>query len=407
MLGLAGVAGLSTQASAAVLKARSSAAFVDSVGVNVHMSYSNRAYRDAPAVLRALRRLGVRHVRDGLAPGRPDQYEALQLLNHDGIRSTLIVGDPLGRFGTLAELIPVIRGPLHGAVEAVEGANEYDRTHRADWPRELRAYQRRLAARVPRGVKVLGPTLSRNSSFDRLGRLPRRAVDRGNIHPYPDGERPDRPGFVRQQLQLGRSVSGPRAQWATETGYHTGVGEQPPVSERAAAIYLPRLLLTNFAAGIPRTYLYELLDQSKSPADTARDGHFGLLRANFREKPAARAVRQLLDLFGSAKARRCTGRIRVRVTGGGRDLKALGLRRCGGRRLIALWHPERVYDAVSGRNLRGRYRTVRLRFPRRMAGVKVYSPTSGDMRGLRAGKSLSVRVGPSVRVIALPARRSR
>jgi len=408
MLGLAGLAGLPAQASAAVLPARSSSAFADSVGVNVHMSYSDKAYSNAPRVLRSLRRLGIRHVRDGLSPERPDQYAALRLLAGAGIRSTLIVGDPVGRFGTINELMPVIRGQLRGAVEALESVNEHDRTGRADWPGEVRTHQRRLAARAPRRLLVLGPTLSRNSSFVRLGRLRARDVDRGNIHPYPDGDRPDRPGFVEEQLRLGARISGRKAQWATETGYHNGVGEQPGVSERAAAIYMPRLLLTNFADGIRRTYMYELLDQAEQASDRAQDNRFGLLRSSFREKPAARAVRRLLALFGRSRGR-CRGSVRVRISGLRFDLQTLAFRRCDGTSLVVLWRRAKIYDATVGGDLRGRVRRITLRFNRPVVGARLHSPTSGARTPrLRAGRSFTIAVGPAVRVLVVPpARRHR
>ena len=56
--------------------------------------------------------------------------------------------------------------------------------------------------------------------------------------------------------------------------------DQPPVSERAAGIYVPRLLLENFREGIARTYIYELVDMSRDPDREKGFAGFGLLRSN-------------------------------------------------------------------------------------------------------------------------------
>ena len=72
---------------------------------------------------------------------------------------------------------------------------------------------------------------------------------------------------------------------ATETGYHTLARPgRAGVSEAAAAIYIPRLLLNNFAAGVKRTFLYELLDEGMSPHDNEQ--HWGLVRYDGAPKPA-------------------------------------------------------------------------------------------------------------------------
>lgn len=131
VLGLLAFAGLTHPASGReAVTVRSADDVVESIGVNVHMSYTASPYSDEAAVARRLSGLGVRHVREGLVPGRADQCEALRALSRAGIGATLIVGDPDGRFGTLEQLLPILRGPVRGAAEAVEGANEYDLRNR-------------------------------------------------------------------------------------------------------------------------------------------------------------------------------------------------------------------------------------------------------------------------------------
>ena len=75
-------------------------------------------------------------------------------------------------------------------------------------------------------------------------------------------------------------LSGRKPLWATEAGYHNAVNArdgQPPVSERAGAIYTLRTVLEHFKAGIDRTYLYEAVDFWPT-GRRKPNWNFGLLR---------------------------------------------------------------------------------------------------------------------------------
>ena len=98
------------------------------------------------------------------------------------------------------------------------------------------------------------------------------------------------------------SVSGRKPVWATEAGFQTAARSrdgQPPVSEKAGAVYLLRTFLEHFISGVRRTYAYELLDESAEPALRKSEQHFGLLRHDFSPKPAYTALRNLLALHGA------------------------------------------------------------------------------------------------------------
>ena len=85
---------------------------------------------------------------------------------------------------------------------------------------------------------------------------------------------------------------------ATESGYHTALswdGSHPAVTESAQARYIPRLSLEFYEAGLPRTYMYELIDQGTSL--THREDHFGLLRNDGTEKPAFRALASMIAIL--------------------------------------------------------------------------------------------------------------
>src|SRR5262249_50516567 len=98
-------------------------AFADSVGVNVHLTYTGTPYGNFDRLQAALRDLRIHHIRDGLVLGRADQAEKLNRLADAGVRSTLIMGAP--NASTPADEVAAAR-PIARAIDAVEGPNEYD-----------------------------------------------------------------------------------------------------------------------------------------------------------------------------------------------------------------------------------------------------------------------------------------
>lgn len=321
--------------------------FVDSVGVNVHMSYSDTPYARVPEVRRAVRELGVRHVRDGLVLDRADQYRALRALAGDGARSDLILGDPAGRFGTgsLRDQVRTLETELSDAVETVEGPNEYDNnSDDPDFAATLQTYQERLNKSIDEttrlaGLEILAPSLVMQESYGELGDITANA-DFGNVHPYPGGQPPE--ASLEPQIEIGRSAFGDLPVMATETGYHNAINyegdAQPGVPEEAAASYLPRLLLDYFRAGVPRTYLYELLDQRQDTEKSDLEGNFGLVRNDFSRKPAFTALRNTLDLLADPGPEFKPEYLGHSIVNGD-GIRMLLLAKRDGSHYLALWRP--------------------------------------------------------------------
>src|ERR1700733_14617001 len=63
--------------------------FTDSVGVNVHLAYSNTVYASQfPQIMQSMINLGIRHYRDGLNQYAPSfQYENAEMLGKAGIKA--------------------------------------------------------------------------------------------------------------------------------------------------------------------------------------------------------------------------------------------------------------------------------------------------------------------------------
>jgi hypothetical protein len=386
-------------------------AFVNSVGVNVHMSYTGTPYTRVSEVRRAVRELGVRHVRDGLVLDRPDQYSALRALAADGVRANLILGDPRGRFGTgtLEDQLTTLKAEMNGAVETVEGPNEYDNSGDQDFAKALRSYQAGLSAGIDEttslaAVEVLAPSLVWRESYRELGDVTAHA-DFGNVHPYPGGEPPE--SSLRPQVEHGRSAFGDLPVIATETGYHNAVnydgGEtQPGVSEDAAATYLPRLLLDYFHAGIPRTFLYELVDQRVNPGKTDPEGNFGLVRNDFSRKPAFIAMRNLLDLLADPGPEFEAEDLNYSIASGD-EVRTLLLAKRDGSHYLALWRPGTSrWDTDARREIKTEPTTVTAAFDASL-DVAAYYPVRARraMWTRDAVESVRVALGADPVILAL------
>src|SRR4051794_14397736 len=396
---------------------RPAAAFVDSVGVNVHATYGDTAYGDWRRVVDDLRWLGVRHVRDGLKsypePAGRDynrwQFDRFNRLAQNGIRATVIMGWPGTDQGSIDALLGAVRTRVPDAVEALEGPNEFDMRGIVGWPAKLRAYQADLyrqakadpaTARLP----VIAPSLVSWQSRRALGDVGAFS-DVGNLHPYPAG-RPPGGRLLKDELTQARWMKPHGPLMASETGYHNAVqqpGGQPPTSERAARTYLPALLLTNFARGLSRTFLYELLDEKPDPGLDHQEQHWGLFHNDHSPKPAAQALRGLLGALADPGPPFGAGSLDYRLEGRDGSLRHVLLQKRDGTFQLVLWRSVSVWDPQGRRALSARSRPVVLavRTPLRAAAAVRVRDSVVAVRLDRAGVRRSVAVGADPVVVSL------
>jgi hypothetical protein len=192
------------------------------------------------------------------------------------------------------------------AVITIENPNEYDLEHGSDidWVARIRNYTQILYTKVKadetlKNLPIIGPSLTSLQAFQAVGDLDQ-YIDHPNLHIYQRYW----PGFsglnytTRTDLTgyfnfLARYQSPSRKPiHATEGGYHNYL-PQGGISEEAEGKYMARMFAEFFRRGIVRTCQYELADQVKSGSE----GRFGLLRLNITEKPAFRAVKNLIAIL--------------------------------------------------------------------------------------------------------------
>jgi hypothetical protein len=243
----------------------------------------------------------------------------------------------------------------------------------------------RLAAAVHRqapGVPVIGPSFIDPVSRDRI---PPRLPGLFNAHPYSGGEPPE--PAIQQALSERRATLPHRAAVFTETGFHNALAVsagQPPTSEQAAAVYMPRLLVTAFGAGVRRTFIYELLDNKPDPGLADPVQHWGLIRNDFTPKPAFQAVKTLIAAVRATKPGRTSKPPGWRLETGGEHVERLSLARPDGSRVIALWRPVSVWDQDARQPLDPGRAEVSLRFGDPGArDIEVWRPSVSEQPVLR------------------------
>lgn len=283
-------------------QAQSAAAFIDSVGVNAHLSYLDTAYGNFARVEDDLRSLGIRNIREGVHLGNSDSNNLLFgrwiALGKMGVRFDAVL-DPREKLGPMTPaLIQRIEQLSGNTIESFEGPNELD-INLPNWVEVDRGFEKSIfdsvqSASAAQRTEVIAPSLAFASKGKEFGgKL--MGFDEGNLHSYPGGKMPS--AIFPEQIELARSVFGDKPIVMTESGYHNGLNDhsdQPGVPEPIAAKYIPRLFLENFCHHIPRTYLYELFDEKPDPALSNNQWHWGLVRFDGSEKPAFVALKNLL-----------------------------------------------------------------------------------------------------------------
>jgi hypothetical protein len=272
--------------------------FVDSVGVNVHLGYYGTLYGNNFSIIENLLvGLGVRHVRDGLYPGGDNLCSNFSRLASDGIHGDFIVAQWMSPID-----VTTWDSCTAQTADAYEGLNEWDAAHGSDpnWTQTDRDVQQWLYSAVKgnRGVTVVAPSLTSEQAYGALGSVSGTS-DVGNVHAYFAARNPGTSGWgggnqfgvygsLNYDLAIAAQPTGSKPIYITETGYGdtSNTVYVPPATK---ARYTLRTLLEAWNAHVPRTYIYELVDEGGGYF-----GSYGLTDGNGNVKPAYTAVKNLL-----------------------------------------------------------------------------------------------------------------
>jgi hypothetical protein len=359
-------------------------------------------------MLQALQSLGVRHVRDQMAwegsSSNSPFYTVHKTLGSYGIKTDYIltsINYPMSQVQAYPSLV--------NDMEAVEATNEYDTSGASNWASAIRSQQTTLASTV-RGssafanVKLLAPSLAQPQLASQIGNVAQYA-DAGNLHAYFGGWNPGNSGtngannaayFLNQSALYMPS----KPAWVTETGYwstqaayYGGAGTGATVM----ATYTPRELFAFWLAGVPRTYLYELIDSNTS-------SFFGLFSNNGTAKPAYYALKGLLNLLSDPGSTFTPTGLTYSVTGGNSQVQQILFQKRDGSFYLALWVEASSLNVATEANITVPTQSVQVQLGSAAQSVTQYAwQTSGQVTtsNLTPGTSVPVTIGPQLTILKL------
>jgi hypothetical protein len=335
--------------------------FTDSVGVNVHISsepYASHFDRFHDLLAAS----GIRHLRDELRPSNDlDRWRALN--KRSNILFNVVVSPATN---TVPEMMTYLAALGIERVSAMEGQNEGNSDWflslplaKPGWSNVVVNYQREVhhalrARYAATELPLLSPSVINWKPADvALLRPAAQFSDAVAIHSYvqkaQEPETTNDYAAVSWYLHNMRDAFKPGAPaLATECGYCNVVKPGTSgVSETAAALYLPRLLLNNFRLGILRTFLYEFFDGGTDPNDG--EHHWGLVRNDGSPKPGYHAIRNLLSALKGA--RRANNDPPLRVASTAPDLRHIAFQDAQGQPLLAVWRAVRCWNVEKAEDI--------------------------------------------------------
>jgi autotransporter-associated beta strand protein len=367
---------------------------VDSVGINVHAMYNWGPYSHWDWTVDTIGLIGFRSARDC-----PNAWERLnQLTDATGAAICVIMQDGATRPDAInMSFLPSVMENtrrLHG-VDLLEGPNERDQmegdwlTPLSDW--QIAMYQQAKADPLLADKPVLSPTMW--TPYMQFATHLRPYFDAGNFHHYSPHAGPTL-WYLADRLRDTREFAGPdKPVYITETGFHNGINHGdvnwPGVSERTAARYLPAGVMELYRQGIARSYIYELAEDLNDPTGTQREV-FGLIREDRTWKPAAYAMKNLIDLLRDPGGDFTTTPLDYTVSGGPSDLVHLLLQKRDGSYYLALWRNFTwLYDPNTKTDIDPAAQDVTVTLGSAVDGAQLFLPTTSVLPAGQLDGSIS------------------
>jgi hypothetical protein len=371
--------------------ALSAGAFVESIGVNTHLAFSNSAYTNVAEVGSALNYLGVDHVRDGLYT-TTSATNAFDALAAAGIKFDFAAPPAADWTVDVTKFVSTLTAyetQFPGSIAAIEGPNEvnfyqinFDGTRSiasgAEVQKEIYTAVKAVAslADIPVYNVTIGSTDT--SQFAQLGNLSN-YTDYANSHAYVMSTTNISAGL---DYLLGFAhISAPdKPVVITETGYTTLTSTwYNGVSEMVQAKYTLDTLMEAYNKGVPQTYLYELFDENFG-ANNAQS-HYGLFNADGTPKPVATAIHNLtaiLEDHGGTSAN-ASGTLSYGLSGMPTSGHDMVLAKQDGTMDLVLWAEPVLWSQTNQSAIIAPASSVTVTFGEVEGVVKVYDPLAGSM----------------------------
>jgi hypothetical protein len=300
---------------------------------------------------------------------------------------------------------------MNQCFEAYEDPNEYDNRGNPHWVHDLTAEMHLLAdtvRRQPARFPIYGPSLVHAESFPLLGDV-HTLFDDGNLHNYLSGRNPGTAGWggpdaagnaygsMAWQLHLAKIDAPSLPLVSTETGYTNQMTlKAQGIPESVSAVYLPRLLLEQWNAGVKRTYLYELISVGNED--------FGLFHPDWTAKAGFHAVANLVKALSDPGPAFEPSGLSFSLQGGDANLHHLLLEKRDGSFYLALWVEVSRWDVDGGHATPMAPETVRLQFARPARVDELRWDETGQVRTsslAAAQRSVDLAVGDELTILRI------
>ena len=349
---------LLAQASAAIqtIPSLPLSTFQDSMGINLHMEYTDGKYADASAVLQDLQFIGIRNARDYV----PDPVKwqpaaqgvsALEMLAANGIKFDMIT-DGNASLPVAMQQLDTLAHTYPGMVTSVEGPNEINNfpviVGGGSNEQNAENFQRAMYSAVHGDSNLKGVPVYYMTGAAPVNLSGTHGVaDVANTHPYPhNGEQPFT--WLDRDFPTYFTMTGTYPKAITETGYtelpfntNPGGVDEPAQAELILNAYFDAAL-----QGVSHTYIYQLLDAYPDPQGANSDDHFGFFNLDNSPKVIAYAMRHIADVLPQDKPSPQTT-VQAAISGlpGGTG-HALALTGSDGSITLFLWNEAPVWNLL-------------------------------------------------------------
>jgi hypothetical protein len=332
--------------------ALSAQTFLNGIGVDTHIPYTDGGYANIANVISDLKYLGVSNIRDGITDGAKGSapLSSYIALAKAGMHFTIVIeAKTTGELSAQLNLIDQLQSAVPGAVVAVEGPNEIN-----NWPITFDGVgglqgalnlQSALYSAVHSDPTLAGVAVDYFTGYA-AGQVPvgpdpvaAGLADFNNQHPYPKwGQAPA--AWVDRDITLPNTTSPTTPAVYTETGYSAN-----EVGLNVQAKYTLDLLFDTASEGISRTYLYQLMDAYSPTSPQGNDG-FGLFDWTKAAKPVATAIHNLTTILQDTAqtAGPMPTALDFQISGLPSSGRSLVLAKANGAYDIVLWAEPQLHD---------------------------------------------------------------
>lgn len=385
------------------------ATFVETIGVNVHLSWKDTVYGNVNAVANAISTLGIKHLRDGTPlPGftLPD----FQGLASAGAKFTCLADvasfESKGNYSDDISRMSALNSSNPGSLAGIEGFNEINlwpvHYNGSDTKSNLalgNTLQKMLYTEVKASALSKIPVLCltvggiSNQEASVIGDLTNYS-DYGTWHVYYGGG--DQP---RANIQSGvagaRNLNKSDPIQITETGYYTAVDDMSwgggGVSEPIQARLILNLIFVCASLGIARHHIYELVDDGTGPATTI-EGSFGLFHNNWTPKASATAIHNLTTILADSSTSFTPGSLDFVVNGLPSSGRTFLMQKSNGAYELAIWAEPDIWNQPTKSAINVGATQVTVTLAAAASSVKVYDPLMGTAPVSSASNTRTVTV---------------